>query len=217
MEDVKGSKAWDLQENKNFFPVVRELKVINAIIELYEDRISTIERLMEDNQQQFRKCCSHIESEQDSVKELDELMARLEGIKREFEETKQSGKNFVWMKVQRGYLNEIDDSLKAFTNSVDECVFQALLRIHQNNFAEKFKKELEGQLDRIKADHEFALIKLTEEKKKNQELQTNNFLEKLANNTRLIEKLLEHANNRSPKIQEIDGFKTVQLYRQDLN
>jgi hypothetical protein len=87
-----------------------------------------------------------------------------------FGKTKEADKQFVWMKVQRGFLTDIDDRIQDFVNYVRKIVFQELLEVDGKTSAKQFMDDFKKEINEILEEHNIALQNLgSERQKKNDE------------------------------------------------
>jgi hypothetical protein len=74
------------------------------------------------------------------------------------------------MKVQRGFLTDIDDRIQDFVNHVRLIVFQELLEVDGKTSAKQFMDNFGKEINEILEEHNIALQKLgSERQKKNDE------------------------------------------------
>lgn len=74
------------------------------------------------------------------------------------------------MKVQRGFLTDIDDKIQDFVHYVQKIVFQELLEADGKTSAKQFVDDFKKEINEILEEHNIALQKLgSERQKKNDE------------------------------------------------
>lgn len=115
VKDIHESEPIGIQSIEFLKPViVTEIVEIQNIMRLYNARLKMIGDIIGDYNKKF---LNHFKNTASS-KICEILLAQLNEIKLLFDKTKESDKQFIWMKVDRGILNQIDETIQSFTMHV---------------------------------------------------------------------------------------------------
>jgi hypothetical protein len=88
--------------------------------------------------------------------ELHELKYRLELITDLFMETEPSDARFVWMKVDRGVLNDVENHIKALTIEIEQSLVKTMKKTGQGERVHDFKRMVDVEYKKIEREHEQA-------------------------------------------------------------
>ena len=92
------------------------------------------------------------------------------------------------MKVQRGFLTDIDDKIQDFVHYVQKIVFQELLEADGKTSAKQFVDDFKKEINEILEEHNIALQKLgSERQKKNDEQGDEAFRKLIEKNSQKIQ------------------------------